>query len=75
MKDQLNFLLEYIELMEKLILTSKTSRETEYGEVLVSRLFLRSGERGLESNLILQEIRPVLKSQGVTDENIVQLGT
>ena len=42
-----------IKLREKPILTSKTSGEIEYDEVLVSRLLLRSMERGLEINLIL----------------------
>ena len=41
------------ELREKPILTSKTSGEIEYDEVLVSRLFLRSMEKGLEINLTL----------------------
>ena len=65
-----DFILRYIELREKLILTSKTSGEMklEYDEVLVSRLFLKSVERGSESNLILHEIRPVLRSQGVPVE-------
>ena len=40
-------------------------------EVLVSRLFLRSAKRDSESNLILQEIRPMLRSQEVTDEDIL----
>ena len=52
-------------------MTSKTSGEIQYDEVLVSRLFLRSVERGLESNLILQEITQVLWSKGVTDEDIL----
>ena len=65
-----DFILRYIELREKLILTSKTSGEMklEYDEVLVSRLFLKSVERGSESNLILHEIRPVPRSQGVPVE-------
>ena len=66
-----DFILRYIELREKLILTSKTSGDIEYDEVLVSRLFLRSVERGIENNLILQEIRPVLRSQGVNDEDML----
>ena len=66
-----DFILRCIELREKLILTSKTSGEIEYDVVRVSRLFLRSVKKGLESNLILQEIRPVLRSQGVTDEDIL----
>ena len=50
----IDFILRCIELREKLILTSKTSWKIDYDEVLVSRLFLRSVERALESNLILQ---------------------
>ena len=60
-----DFILRCIKLREKLILTFKTSGEIEYDEILVSRLFLRNVERGLESNLVQQEIRPVLRSQGV----------
>lgn len=66
-----DFLLGYTELKDKLILTSKPSREIVHYEVLVSRLFLRSLKKGLDSNLILQEIRTVLRSQGVTDEDIL----
>ena len=40
-------------------------------EVLVLRLFLRSAKRDSESNLILQEIRPMLRSQEVTDQDIL----
>ena len=64
-----DFILRCIELREKLTLTSKRSGEIEYDEVLVSCLFLRSAEIRLESSLILQEIRPVLRSEGVTDED------
>ena len=67
----INFILRCIELREKLILSSKTRGEIEYNEVLVSRLFLRSVERGLESNLLLQEIRPALRSQEETNEEIL----
>ena len=72
-----DFILRCIELREKLILTSKTSGEIEYFTSFfeyfrrVSRLFLRSVKKGLENNLILQEIRPVLRSQGVTNEDIL----
>ena len=65
-----DFLLGYTELKEKLILISKPSREFVHDEVLVSSLFLRNLKKGLDSNLILQEIRTVLRSQGVTDEDI-----
>ena len=66
-----DFILRCIELREKLILTSKTSGEIEYDKVFVSCLSLRKVERGLESNLILQEITPVFRFQGVTDEDII----
>ena len=56
--------MRYIEQREEPFPTSKTSGEIEYDEVLVSRLFFRIVERGLESNLILKEIRPMLRSQG-----------
>ena len=64
-----DFILRCIELREKLTLTSKRSGEIEYDEVLVSCLFLRGAEIRLESSLILQEIRPVRRSEGVTDED------
>lgn len=63
-----DFILKCIELREKIILTSQTSGEIEYDEVIVSHLFLRSVEKCSQSNFILQEIRPMLKYQGVTDE-------
>ena len=68
-EEPVGFILRCIELREKLILTFKTNGEIEYDEVLVSSLFLRF--RDLKNNLILQEIRPVLRSQGVTDEDIL----
>ena len=58
-----DFILRCIELREKLILTSKTSGETKYDKVLVSCLSLSKVERGLESNLILQEKTPVFGSK------------
>ena len=58
----IDFILRCTELSEKLILKSKPIGEIEYGEVLVSRLLLRSVERSLKSNLILQKIKPVLRS-------------
>ena len=66
-----DFILRCIELRGKLILTFKTSGEIEHDQILVSGVFLRSVESGLESNLNLQEIIPVLRSQGVTDEDIL----
>ena len=66
-----DFILRCIELRGKLILTFKTSGEIEHDQILVSGVFLRSVESGLENNLNLQEIRPVLRSQGVTDEDIL----
>ena len=70
-KGSVDFILRYTGLKEKLILTSKTSAEIVSDEVLVSRLFLRSVEEGLDSNLILQELKPVPRSQGVTDEDML----
>lgn len=59
----LYFILRCIKLTKKLILTSAANGEIEYDEVRVSGMFLRSVERGLESNLTLQEIKPVLEEQ------------
>ena len=67
-KGPVDFILKCIELREKIILTSQTSGEIEYDEVIVSHLFLRSVEKRSQSNFILQEIRPMLRYQGVTDE-------
>ena len=53
----LDFISRCIKIREKLFLTSKTSGEIEYDEVLISYLSLISVERG-----ILQEIRPVFMS-------------
>ena len=62
-----DFIQRRIDLRKKLLLTSKTSGEIEYDEVLVSGLSLKSMERGLESNLIVQKIRPVLRTeQGIS---------
>ena len=68
----INFTLRCIELREKLILIIKTNGELEY-EVLVSCLFFRSVEGGLEIILVLQETRSVLRSQSVTDEPILSV--
>ena len=63
-----DFILKCIELREKIVLTSQTSGEIEYDEVIVSHLFLRSVEKRSQSNFILQEIMPMLRYQGETDE-------
>ena len=70
-EELVDFILRCIELREKLVLTSKTSGENKYDEALATRLFLRSVERGLGSNSILQEIRLGLRSQGLTNEDIL----
>ena len=70
-EELVDFILRCIEIREKLVLTSKTSGENKYDEVLATRLFLRSVERGLGSNSILQEIRLALRSQGLTNEDIL----
>ena len=70
-EELVDFILRCIEIREKLVLTSKTSGENKYDEVLATRLFLRCVERGLGSNSILQEIRLALRSQGLTNEDIL----
>lgn len=67
----IDFILRCIELREKLVLSSKTSGEIEYNEALVQKLFLRTLERGLESSAVLQELRPLLKSKTVLDEDLL----
>ena len=70
-EEPVDFILRGIELKEQIILTSQTSAEINYDEGLVSCLFLRSVEKRSESDFILQEIRPVIRYQGVTDEYIL----
>ena len=65
-EEPVDFILRCIELKEQIILTSQTSAEINYDEGLVSFLEKRS-----ESDFILQEIRPVIRYQGVTDEYIL----
>lgn len=68
MKDLLIFIVRCIELKEKLILTFIASRQINF--FFFSRLFLVNVIRGLEINLILQEINLVTTPQGVTNEKI-----
>ena len=68
MKDLLIFIVRCIELKEKLILTFIASRQINF--IFFSRLFLVNVIRGLEINLILQEINLVTTPQGVTNEKI-----
>ena len=68
MKDLLIFIVRCIELKEKLILTFIASRQINF--IFFSRLFLVNVIRGLEINLILQEINLVTTPQGVTIEKI-----
>lgn len=68
MKDLLIFIVRCIELKEKLILTFIASRQINF--IFFSRLFLVNVIRGLEINLILQEINLVTTPQGVTNEEI-----
>ena len=70
-EEPVDFIMRCIELKEQIILTSQTSAEIEYDEGFVSRLFLRSVKKRSESDFILQEIRPVIRYQGVTDEYIL----
>ena len=68
----LDFVLRCIELREKLVLSSKTTGEIEYDESLVKRLFVRTLERGIENTNILNELRPLLKSEYTTDEELLE---
>ena len=71
MKDLLIFIVRCIELKEKLILTFIASRQINLIIFFFfSRLFLTNVVRGLEINLILQEIKLVTTSQGVTNEEV-----
>ena len=70
-EELVDFILRCIELREKLVLTSKTSGENKYDEILATGLFLSSVEKGLGSNSILQQIRLALRSQGLTNEDIL----
>lgn len=62
-----------IELREKLLFSSKTSEEIEYDAHLVQKLFLRTLERGSESDHVLQEVRPVLRHPDTCDEQILSV--
>ena len=73
MKDLLIFIVRCIELKEKLILKFIASRQINlifFFSFFFSRLFLTNVVRGLEMNLILQEIKLVTTSQRVTSKEI-----
>ena len=65
-----SFVMRCIELRQKLLITAAKS-DIPYDATLVSKLFRRTLENGLLSTFILQEIKPLLKSDLTTDEDLI----
>ena len=66
------YVMRTIEIRQKVLLASqKASGKGEIGfdKDLVMKLFLRTLERGIISQYVVQEIRHLLKSSSTTDKN------
>ena len=65
-----SFVMRCIEVRQKLLIAS-TKSDIPYDTKLVSKLFQRTLENGLSSSYVLQEIKLLLKSDAMTDEDLI----
>ena len=64
------FVMRCIEVRQKLLIASLKS-DIPYDEKLVMKLFNRTIENGLSSSYVLQEIKPLLRQDAVSDEGLI----
>ena len=64
-----SFVLRYIELRQKILITSRKS-DVKFDKPLLDKVFCRTLERGLSSTYVVQEIRHLLRT-GVSDEELI----
>ena len=70
-ESEYNYVMRCIEVRQKVILaSSKSVSEIKYDKGLVMKLFYRTLERGLLSSYVVQEIKPLLRSN-VSDEELI----
>ena len=65
-----DFVMRAIHVRQKLLLASERS-DTGYSRSLVEKLFLRSLERGILSQAVVQEVKHILRKETVCDEEIL----
>lgn len=66
-----DFVMRCLELRQKILLVSDKSGDLSYSPVFVNKLFLRTLERGIQNPFVVQEIRPMLRSDEVCDEKLL----
>lgn len=67
------YLLRSLELRQKILFTSlEKNTDVVYEEVLWNKLFKRSFQTGLRSDVIQTDIKAALEGPGVDDEDLIQ---
>ena len=67
------FLLRALDLRNKVGFTSKESEcEVQYDEPLIQKTFNKSFETGLRDDILAANLRPILRTSGLTDEELMK---
>ena len=65
------FVMRCLEVRQKVLLVSKKSCDLSYSSGFINKLFLRTIERGVSNPFVVQEIKPLLRSENVCDEALL----
>ena len=67
------FLLRALDLRNKVGFASKESEcEVQYDEPLIQKTFMKSFETGLRDDILAANLRPILRTSGLTDEELMK---
>lgn len=68
-----DFLIRALDLRQRIIFTSRVMEDgVSYSTDLVQAVFLRTLETGIHSETVRAKLRPLLKKQGTTDEELIK---
>lgn len=67
------FLLRVLDMRNKVGFASKESEcEVQYDEPLIQKAFMKSFETGLRDDILAANLRPILRTSGLTDEDLMK---
>ena len=68
----IDFVYKAMSLRQRIVLASKTpGAEISYDAGLVQKIFLKTVETGLKSTTVVNEVRPLLRQSGISDEELI----
>ena len=65
------FVMQCLEVCQKILLVSAKSCDLSYSPGFINKLFLRAIERGVSNPFVVQEIKPLSRSENVCDEALL----